>query len=50
MNSSSTPSIPTLDSLTVNAQSICQKSDPTWARVIMAHSINGKKIANLQLL
>jgi len=43
MDSSSTPSIPTPNSI-VNAESIHQKSDLAWAQVIMTYSIDGKKL------
>ena len=44
MDSSSTPSIPTLNSSIVNPQPIRQKTDPAWAYVTMAQSNYGKRL------
>ena len=44
MDSSSTTSIPTSDSSTINPQSIRQKTDPARAYVTMAQSSDGKKL------
>ena len=44
MESSSTSSIPTLDSSTINRQSIHQKTDLVWPYVTMAQSSDGKKL------
>ena len=44
MKSSSTPSIPTLDSSTINPQSICQKTDLAWTHVTMTQSSDRKKL------
>lgn len=44
MKSSSTPSIPTLDSSTINPQSIRQKTNLAWAHVTMTQSSDRKKL------